>query len=255
MPRRISYGAVVRTAVAVAVIALASCAQQPQRDQLDRIQADLSATRAEVAQLSEQIERLDKLIRPPAPPRATVGIAGSPTLGNHAAKVAIVEFSDFQCPFCRRFHSETYPTLKERYIDTGKVMLVYRDLPLDFHPASKGAAVAARCAGAQGHFWDMADALFDGQERLGAAYYHELAGRLGFDAAAFKSCLEDASVVNGIARDVVDAAALGVEGTPTFFIGRVDGDKVVDAEGIYGAQPYAVMAQVIDSVLKASLKN
>jgi protein-disulfide isomerase len=237
-------------ALITAAVGLCSCATTAQQERLVHIQADVTALRADVSKLSAQVEELDRLIRPPSPPRVTVGVEGAPVLGDRAAKIAIVEFSDFQCPFCKRFHDATLPMLKERYIDNGKIMMIYRDLPLDFHALAKGAAVAAYCAGAQGHFWEMADALFDGQERLGSAYYNALAARLGLDTDAFKSCLTDPAAEAKVTRDVADAASLGIDGTPAFFIGRVEGDRVIDAEYVSGAQPFPVFARILDSLVK-----
>ncbi len=88
-----------------------------------------------------------------------------PMLGDPGAPVTIIEFSDFQCPFCQKFHSETFPQIKKTYIDTGKVRFVYRDFPLSFHPGAQPAAEAAECAHAQGKFWEMHEALFSEQQK------------------------------------------------------------------------------------------
>lgn len=233
---------------AVVLAALAACATPTQ---MDRLQSDLTALRADIATLSERFSRLDKQLSPPEPPRVSVSFAGRPLLGDAAARVGIVEFSDFQCPYCQRFHTLVHPLLKEQYIDSGKVQMIFRDLPLDFHPLAKPAAVAVNCAGEQGHYWDMVDAVFQDQKRLGAEFYRELAGKFGVDMAAYEACLEDPARLSPIEQSMQEAAALGIEGTPTFLIGRVEGDRLVDALTVVGAQPFPALAQVIDSFLDA----
>jgi protein-disulfide isomerase len=235
--------------LAVPVALTACAAPQP----MERLQSDVTALRAEVAALSERFDRLDKRLRPPEPSRVTVAFGGRPLLGDGAARVGIIEFSDFQCPFCQRFHTTVQPLLRKNYIDTGKVQMIFRDLPLDFHPLAKDAAVAVNCAGAQGHYWDMADALFDDQERLGEGLYRELAGRFGLDMKLYQTCLADPASLKVIEQSTQEAVALGIEGTPTFLIGRVEGDRLVDALTVVGAQPYPALAQVIDSFLDGSV--
>lgn len=235
--------------LAAAVLALASCATTQPSGQLAAIQSDIDALSGQVARLSAQIDAMDRVVRPLERRRVTVDFGNSPTLGNAEAKVAIVAFSDFQCPYCQRFHQSSYRELKEHYIDTGKVLMAYRDLPLAFHPLAKGAAAAAHCAGAQGRFWEAADELFAGQERLGPELYHEIAEKFGLDTAAFSACLDDPEVMARVDSDARTAADLGVEGTPTFFVGRIDGQRVVDAIPMIGIHPYETMAGVIESLL------
>jgi protein-disulfide isomerase len=130
------------------------------------------------------------------------------------------------------------------------VQMIFRDLPLDFHPRARGAAMAANCAGEQGQYWNMVDALFDGQEHLGDDLYRELAGKLGVDVELYHACLRDAAGAEMIEQSMREAAAFGIDGTPTFLIGRVEGDRLVDALTVVGAQPFPALAQVIDSLLE-----
>lgn len=234
--------------LAMPVVLAACAAPQP----MERLQSDVTALRTEVAALSERFDRLDKRLSPPEPSRVTVTFGGRPVLGDGTARVGIIEFSDFQCPFCQRFHAAVQPLLQRNYIDTGKVQMIFRDLPLEIHPLAKDAAVAVNCAGAQGHYWDMADALFNDQERLGEDLYRELAGRFGLDMKLYQACLADPAGLKVIEQSTQEAAALGIEGTPTFLIGRVEGDRLVDALTVVGAQPYPALAQVIDSFLDGS---
>lgn len=171
-----------------------------------------------------------------------------PVLGNADAKVTIVEFSDFQCPFCRAFFTDAYAQIKTAYIDTGKAKLVYRDFPLSFHPASKPAALAAQCANDQGKFWEYHDKVFSEQEKLGQGTVTfgvpELktwAAQIGLNMAQFNPCLDSAKHEADVAADTAAGTAAGVSGTPSFFI---NGKLVV------GAQPFSVFKAAIDAALK-----
>jgi protein-disulfide isomerase len=238
----------VSSALILAVLAgLAACAAPGRMEQL---QSDLTALRADVAALTDRFDRLNRQLSPPEPPRVSIGFAGRPVLGERSAGIGIVEFSDFECPFCRRFHATVHPLLKQEYIDTGKVQMIFRDLPLDFHPRARGAALAANCVGEQGQYWNMVDALFDAQDSLGDELYRELAGKFGVDMGRFQACLQDAASVHTIEQSLQEAAAFGIDGTPTFLIGRVEGERLVDAHVVVGAQPYPALAQLIDSFLE-----
>ena len=175
------------------------------------------------------------------PPRLAVEVTGDPSRGPADAPVTIVEFSDFQCPYCSR----AIPTLKkieETY--AGKVRLVYRDYPLiQIHPGAAPAAEAAACANDQGKFWAMHDLLFAHQDKLEVADLKKNAADLGLDTAAFDQCLDSGRHVEGWRKDVADAERYGITSTPAFFInGRL----------IVGAQPYETFAQMIDDELARS---
>ncbi|MEQ6341174.1 MAG: DsbA family protein [Gammaproteobacteria bacterium] len=179
----------------------------------------------------------------------------SPVRGDGNAIVAIVEFSDYQCPFCGRFHAQVLPELKKEYIDAGKVRHIFRDFPLDFHPQAKGAAIAANCAGEQKAYWEMHDSLFANQKRLGAAFYEERAKKMNLNLASFQACLKDAKQAEKIEKDLSYGQSLGIDGTPSFFIGRIEGKKLVDVKQIVGAQPPAVFSQAIEAALGSAPKN
>lgn len=235
--------------LAAAALALASCATTQPSGQLAAIQSDIEALSGQVARLSAQIDAMDRVVRPLEMRRVTIDLGNAPTLGDPGAKVAIVAFSDFQCPYCRRFHQSSYREIKEHYIDTGKVLMAYRDLPLAFHPLARGAAAAAHCAGDQGRYWETADALFEAQDRLGPELYLEIAAKFELDGDAFADCLDDPKVMARVESDARTAASLGIDGTPTFFVGRVEGGRVVEAIPMIGMHPYESMAAVIESLL------
>jgi protein-disulfide isomerase len=173
------------------------------------------------------------------PPRLTVEAAGDPSRGPADAPVTIVEFSDFQCPYCSRA-IDTMKKIEESY--AGKVRLVYRDYPLvQIHPNAARAAEAAACANDQGKFWAMHDLLFAHQDKLEAADLKKNAAALGLDTAAFDQCLDSGRHAEGWRKDAADAERYGVSSTPAFFInGRL----------VVGAQPYEAFAQVIDDELE-----
>ena len=163
-------------------------------------------------------------------------------IGSDSAKVRLVEFSDFQCPYCAKFFTETFSQIKKDYIDTGKVKLVYRDYPLDFHPNAQKAAEASECAHAQGKFWEMHDKLFQNQASLSIDNYKTWAKDLGLDTAKFNDCLDKGTYADEVKKDLADGQAAGVSGTPGFFVNH---------QIISGAVPYAVFKTAIDAELGA----
>jgi protein-disulfide isomerase len=184
-----------------------------------------------------------------APPPAAAPIDGR-TLGSPQAPVTIIEFTDLQCPYCARFALETWPQLRARYVDTGKVLFVARDLPLAFHAFAIPAAVAARCAGAQGRFWEYREALFRGQSRLATAPYDEIARRFDLDVERFAACRADPATAAAVREDAALAARNGITATPTFVIGRVV-DGQFRGEILSGAEPIEAFAARIEALASA----
>lgn len=172
-----------------------------------------------------------------------------PVLGDTDAQVAIVEFSDFQCPYCRRHQTNTTPALVDKYVQTGKVKYVFVDFPLSFHDNAASAAVAAACADKQGSFWRMHDVLFSSQAALGADTYRKLAADLHLDTAAFERCLTDPATVASVTKHVALGESMGVTGTPSFLIGRVRDGKLVDGISVSGAQPLSSFERVLRPLL------
>ena len=163
--------------------------------------------------------------------------------GDKNAPVTIVEWSDFQCPFCARFYNDAYAQINEQYVKTGKVKIIYRDFPLSFHPEAQKAAEASECAGEQGKFWEMHDKLFENQASLSAANYKAWAVELGLDAGAFNTCLDSGKMAQETQKDMLDGQKAGIRGTPGF---------LVNGKVVSGAQPFAVFAAIIDEALAAS---
>jgi protein-disulfide isomerase len=182
--------------------------------------------------------------QPSQPQRIEVSLDDDPVKGSQNAKVTIVEFSDFQCPFCQRFFLQTLPQIEEKYIKTGKVRFVYRDFPLtSIHPYAQKAAEAAECAYEQGKFWEYHDILFQKQSEwvvAGESKFKEYAQQLGLDTQKFNQCLDSGKYANEVQKDYNDGLKYGVSGTPTFFINGIE---------VVGAQPYNVFEQIIEQEL------
>jgi protein-disulfide isomerase len=191
--------------------------------------------------------------QPSQPQIIDVSIDDDPFKGSQDAPITIVEFSDFQCPFCSRFFQQTLPQLEQNYIVTGKVKFVYRDLPLDsLHPNARPTHIAAECADEQGKFWQYHDILFENQTQWNKLASQDLddtlvqyAQDLGLDVSSFKACLNSPEIADEVNKDYLEATRYGVSGTPTFFIGNEkDGfTKLV------GAQPFTAFESQIESRL------
>ncbi len=171
------------------------------------------------------------------------------SLGRADAPVTMVEFTDYQCPFCRRFESDSFAQLKKDYIDTGKVRFVSRDLPLEFHPNAAPAAQAARCAGEQNKFWEMHDAIMkDSSTDLSADAILSYGQKVSLDMPLFKACVGEKKFTESIKKDTADAGTLGISGTPSFVIGKTASDSI-DGVRIVGAVPYTVFDSAIKDLL------
>ena len=180
--------------------------------------------------------------------KVDVSVDDDAFIGNEKAKVTVVEFSDFQCPFCRSFWSGAYQQIKKEYIDTGKIKFVYRDYPLPFHPASQVSAEASECAHEQGKFWEMHDKIFGEQAKQGTGTVtygtpelKKWASQIGLNSAQFNQCLDSRKYKSEVEKDLADGSAYGVSGTPTLFI---------NGQIIVGAQPFSAFKAVIDKELK-----
>ena len=177
-------------------------------------------------------------LEPPTPARIDVPVAGAPVRGAAEADVAIVEFSDFQCPFCKQAHL-TLSKVLERY--PGTVKLVYLDFPLEkIHPQARRAALAARCANDQGKFWEYHDVLFAQSPRLNLADLKRYAQQVGLDAAQFETCLSSETHKATVQKDLDEGKKLGVTSTPAFFI---------NGRPLSGAQSLEAFSRVIDDEL------
>ena len=208
--------------------------------------------------------------------KVDVSADDDPTLGNPKAKITLIEFSDFQCLFCRRFWDEAFRQIKKEYIDTGKIKFVYRDYPLPFHPAAQASAEASECARDQGKYWEMHDKIFEEQAKqgegtiaYGATELKKWASQVGLDSAKFNQCLDSGKYKSEVEKDLADGSSYGVSGTPGFILMKgneteIDIGLIADAQNknqyivsmpngnyfISGAQPFSVFKSIIDKELK-----
>ena len=189
---------------------------------------------------------------PAAVPNFDLDIAGSATKGRDGAKLVLVEFSDFQCPFCARYSHETLPQIERDYVDTGKVRYVFRHYPIEkLHPLALRASAAAECAGAQGKFWEMHARLFANQQLLGEADLVNHGQAVGLSAGPFQACMaSQAGSPAKIRKDQAEGLRAGVTGTPTFFIGTMTKEgKVKVLRRMVGAHPITSFRTALETLL------
>jgi protein-disulfide isomerase len=213
---------------------------------------DAGITRQQADQILNELRQIRRLLEkqqvkaPPAQEeqaaRAKLNLEGFAMLGSKEAPLTIVEFTDYQCPFCQRFHTTSFGDLKKNYIDTGKVRFYSRDLPLDFHPNAMRAAEAARCASDQGQFWQLRDVMEANPDKLDMNSLMADAADLKMNLDTFRACVESEKYKNAVQTDVMEAMKIGANGTPTFVIGKSTSDGV-DGELVVGAQPYPMFDQ------------
>ena len=190
------------------------------------------------------------VVNPTAQPSIPTGVVDvnaedltddDPVLGDEDAPLTIVEFSDFECPFCKSARDGAVKQIEEQYVKTGKVKLVYRDFPLtSIHPTAQKAAEAAECADDQDKFWEYHDLVFERQSLLSLASLKQWATELGLDTEKFNKCLDSGEKASEINKDANDAQSAGGRGTPYFIVGNVP---------ISGAQPFANFQAAIESQL------
>lgn len=195
---------------------------------------------------------------PQKPTSAKVSLDDDPVLGTSNAKVTLIEFSDYECPFCKRHFEQVYPQIKKDYIDTGKVKLVFRDFPLSFHdPMATVEAIAATCAKDQGgdaSYYKFHDAMFEQTTSNGNGLSKDklwvIASDLGLNVSNFKACVESEKYKAEVSKDIADGSAAGISGTPAFLIGKSDSSGIINGTILVGAQPYNAFQAVIDPLLK-----
>lgn len=187
-----------------------------------------------------------------------VSLDDDPVLGDKNAPLTIVEFSDYECPFCKRHFDQTYTQIVKDYIEKGRVKLVYRDLPLPFHdPMATLEAQAANCAREQGGdsvYFKYHDEIFKRTKSNGNGLnkddLYKIAEDLGLSQSNLKTCMDSEKYKDEVQKDLSDAQKYGATGTPTFFIGKSSSNNEIEGTKIVGAQPYTVFKNIIDNLLK-----
>lgn len=207
----------------------------------------------ELRELRALVQRSPAQTAPAAPEKpqiVTVPLGGSPTEGAGNAPLVLVEFTDYQCPFCKRAHEGVLADLKKKYVQTGKLLFVSRNLPLAFHANAEPAAHAALCAMQQNQYWTMRDKLFANIGNLSRTNFLKAAAELGLNVELFRSCLDGKAFATQIGRDKADAEKAGITGTPTFVLGKKSGNEVTGLLMV-GAKPLAQFEAEIDKLLAA----
>lgn len=223
-----------------------------------QMQSDVKDLKAEIKTLHKDLAAIQRVLvgRGASPDSlqlpVTIRIVGNPMLGKKDAPITIAEFSDYQCPYCRKFFQETFSVLKTEYIDTGKVRYVFRDFPLEqLHANARKAHEAAYCAGDQGQYWEMHDLLFRQQTGMHVERLQQLAGELNLAPETFSACITSGQHMNEIDHNLQEGQSFSVSGTPTFFIGKSTSEEAVNPVSLVGAQPIQAFRNAIDSFLKS----
>ncbi len=239
-------------------------------DELGALKAEIQALKAGQAAMQKDLTAIKEILV-----RATRGqsqarvqtkfepqdlsIAGAATLGAADAPVTLVEFTDYQCPFCRRHFAQTMPQLVKDYVETGKLRYVMREFPIQsIHPKALKAAEAALCAGDQGKYWEIHDVFFADQRKLAPEDLKAHAEGLGLDVASFNECLDGDKYAQRVQKDLADGVKAGVRGTPSFFAGLTDPadpTKIRAIKYLNGAQPYVVFKAAIDALIAQAAKG
>lgn len=221
------------------VLSVPACAQSAE---VAALRKELEAVKEDLANLRASIGR----------PRPIVDLNGVPQKGNPDALVALVEFSDYECPFCIRHFRETMPLIQKNYIDTGKILYAFRDFPVDeLHPQAIKAHEAAHCGLEQNKFWEMHDNLFGAPAQHSVQGLEAVATQQGLNLEAYRACIASGRTTEGIRRNAATASSFGATGTPAFFIGLIDKatNQVKISRAITGAVPFATFAQALETAI------
>ncbi|MFB3904965.1 MAG: DsbA family protein [Acidobacteriota bacterium] len=234
--------------------------QESTEKEIEQLKAQLNVLREEQLRMRRDLDQIKTLLKRQArtsqrdPYRGkTVNTDAASFKGKEDAKVTLVEFSDFQCAYCARYVRETLPRLEEEYINSGRVKLVFQNLPLEqIHKSAFRAAEAADCAGQQGQFWPMHDLLFANSADLSEEAFARFARRLNLSQEAFATCMVERKSRAEVESDVNEARQLAINGTPTFLIGLTQPGKsqITVLRSLRGAVSYEQMKQALDSVLE-----
>jgi protein-disulfide isomerase len=189
---------------------------------------------------------------PPVDEKVRMRVApGGFEVGSATAPLTLIEYTDYQCPFCRQFHTGTYEEIKKNYIDTGKLRFVSRDFPLDMHDNAPRAALAARCAADQGKFWELRQVMIVNANQLQMSNLLTYAADLKLDVDKFSACVTSEIYKADVAKDLAEGRAAGVTGTPTFILGRIT-DGSIDGVRIVGALPYETFDAKLQSLMTSA---
>lgn len=243
---------------AAAVPAAAQTAEEMEalKSEIQSLKKGQAAIQRELATIRQLLEKGTHVVGRPqrqAFQPTSLSISRAPFLGNEDAKVVLVEFTDYQCPFCRRHFAATRPLLVKNYVETGKIKYVVREFPIEsIHPQAFGAALAALCAGDQGKYWEIAGLFFANQKQLHPERLMAHAERAALDVTRFSECFETEKYAERVRRDIKEGIAAGITGTPTTFLGITDLEdptKITATKMLPGAQSYAAFQRAVDQLI------
>jgi protein-disulfide isomerase len=229
-----------------------------QNDDFAKLRDEVARLNAQQLQILASLDELKKMMKGPGPPALkppqTMGVAGEPYKGEPTATLAIIEYADFECPFCRRFEHDIYPQIRDNYVNTGKLKYFHRDMPLAFHQGAMPAARAVHCASEQGKFWEMHDSLLGDAASLSPTDIDDRAGKLGMNVSELDKCISSDRFADIIQRSITEASAMQVSGTPTFIIGTLDanGNLMSVKKTVVGASPFEAFKAAIDPLLASA---
>lgn len=221
--------------------------------QVESLKQGQDDIRKELAEIKKLLQQGVRAAAPSGPNVAgkIFDLGENPSKGSDTAKVALLEFTDYQCPFCKRHKDNTQPQIESEYVDSGKVRFVSLDMPLpNLHKLAMKAAEAAHCADEQGQYWEMRDRIFENQRALEPWNSH--AEALGLDVSKYEACLNSGKYADAVKADLAEAAKAGATGTPSFVVAVIDDkdpSKVKGLTFIRGAQPFAAFKTALDEAL------
>jgi protein-disulfide isomerase len=248
--------------LALAVTLQPGAAATQDQTTIEGMRADIEALKQGQAAMQKDLAEIKRMLQH-VPPRVQprpfqpldIDIAGAASRGAKDAPVTIIEFTDYQCPYCGHYVRQTLPEILKNYVDAGKVRYLIRDMPLtNIHPYAQKAAEAARCAGIQGKYWAMHDVLFKNQAHLKSDELVTHAKAAGLDLPQFTHCLDGNLQAQEVQHSIKSGRQAGVSGTPTFFLGRTNKqtpDKLHATQMIRGTRPVMIFKQAIEALLKS----
>ena len=233
----------------------ASFAADSSADEVRALRREVQELKASQAEILKNLQIVKDILMGKQPPLENIEISlnGAFALGEKTAKVAMIEFADYECPYCRDFAVQTFSKVVDTYVKTGRVRYVFRNFPLkERHSLAEKAAEAAQCAGEEGKYWEAHDRFFKNPQALEMRYMPSNAAALGLDAAKFQRCLDSGKFEATVQSDLAEGMRLGVKGTPTFFFGYPDlrdPSKIRVIKLLSGAAPFDNYKQVLDDLL------
>lgn len=229
------------------------------------MQAEIDALKAGQHRMEEELAEIKALLKDrggrsevpvmsPPPSTLTINVFGEPFKGSSKARVAILEYSDFDCSFCAKYATELYPKLKSAYLDTGKVKYFFRDLPMPEHATAMQKARIARCAGEQDRFWEAHDLLFREQKTITGNELSHLIQALNLEGVSFTNCVGSDRYAEIIRRSAQSAQRMRIHGTPAFLLGALseDGALLTATKIVLGAESYEAFQKTLDELLSAT---